>query len=59
MELRPISLLVRLIVWVVRGTPLMLQLIILFYIPGALSGGKIRLFRVDRPWYNGCHDGAA
>ena len=28
MELRPISLLVRLIVWVVRGTPLMLQLII-------------------------------
>lgn len=40
MELRPISLLVRLIVWVVRGTPLMLQLIILFYIPGALSGGK-------------------
>ena len=40
MELRPISLLVHLIVWVVRGTPLMLQLIILFYIPGALSGGK-------------------
>ncbi len=36
---RPVSLLVRLIVWVVRGTPLMLQLIIIFYIPGTLLKG--------------------
>ena len=34
MNLRPISLLTRLLVWVIRGTPLMLQLIILFFIPG-------------------------
>ena len=26
---------------------------------GVFSGGKIRLFRVDRPCYNDCHDGAA
>ena len=31
---RPISLISRLIVWVIRGTPLMLQLLIIFYIPG-------------------------
>lgn len=31
---RPISLLSRLIVWIIRGTPLMLQLLIVFYIPG-------------------------
>ena len=31
---RPISALTNLIVWVIRGTPLMLQLIIIFYGPG-------------------------
>ena len=31
---RPVSLLSRLVVWVIRGTPLMLQLLIVFYIPG-------------------------
>ena len=31
---RPISLLCRLVVWVIRGTPLMLQLYIIYYIPG-------------------------
>ena len=33
---RPIALLMKVIVWVVRGTPLMLQLIIIFYIPGQI-----------------------
>ncbi|MBO7739052.1 MAG: amino acid ABC transporter permease [Oscillospiraceae bacterium] len=36
---KPISLLVKVVVWVVRGTPLMLQLIIIFYIPGQLLPG--------------------
>ena len=31
---RPISLVCRLLVWVIRGTPLVLQIIILFYVPG-------------------------
>ena len=35
-ELCPVSLVCRLVIWVIRGTPLMLQLIILFYIPGYL-----------------------
>ena len=34
---------VKVVVWVVRGIPLMLQLIIIFYGPGLLSGG-------DSPW---------
>ena len=31
---KPLSMLVRVIVWIVRGTPLMLQLLIIFYFPG-------------------------
>ena len=37
-DFRPIRLFCRFIVWIIRGTPLMLQLIILFYIPGAIRG---------------------
>ncbi|MCC8077469.1 MAG: amino acid ABC transporter permease [Oscillospiraceae bacterium] len=33
---KPLSYLTKLVVWVIRGTPLMLQLIILYYIPGQL-----------------------
>ena len=33
-QLRPISSLTNIIVWIIRGTPLMLQLIIIFYGPG-------------------------
>ena len=34
---RPVRVLVRTLVWVVRGTPLMLQLIVIFYGPGLLG----------------------
>lgn len=33
---RPVSFLIRLFVWVIRGTPLMLQLLIVFFGPGIL-----------------------
>ena len=43
---QPIRMLFRLVVWVIRGTPLMLQLFIIFYIPGyVLDGGS--------PWPSG------
>lgn len=43
---RPISYLAKLVVWVIRGTPLMLQLIILYYVPGmVLDSGS--------PWPRG------
>ncbi len=35
-KFKPLSYLVKTIVWVVRGTPLMLQLFILFYVPGQI-----------------------
>ena len=38
LPLLPLRWLIRGIVWVVRGTPLMLQLIIVFYGPGLLGG---------------------
>ncbi len=34
---RPISLLTNIIVWIIRGTPLMLQIIVIFYGPGLLG----------------------
>ena len=34
----PLRLLIKAIVWVIRGTPLMLQLIVVFYGPGLLFG---------------------
>lgn len=37
-QLRPISLLCRLLVWIVRGSPLMIQIMIIFYGPGLLFG---------------------
>ncbi len=42
----PLKCLTRLLVWIIRGTPLMLQLLIIFYIPGMiLAGGS--------PWPRG------
>ena len=37
---QPLRWLTRMIVWIIRGTPLMLQIIIIFYGPGLMWGGK-------------------
>ena len=37
----PLRYLTKVIVWMVRGTPLMLQVIIIFYVPGLLFGTPI------------------
>lgn len=45
-HIRPLRWFSRTVVWVIRGTPLMLQIIIIFYIPGqVLTGGS--------PWPSG------
>ena len=31
---KPLSIITKLIVWIVRGTPLMIQLLIIYYFPG-------------------------
>lgn len=38
---KPLSILTKLIVWVVRGTPLMIQLLIFYYFPGLVLGKPI------------------
>ena len=40
-NIRPIRALTRLVVWVVRGTPLMIQLLIIYYFPGLVLGNPI------------------
>ena len=40
-KFKPLKAVVQFIVWVVRGTPLMLQLILIYYGPGLLFGNNI------------------
>lgn len=40
-DFKPIRLIVRLVIWVVRGTPLMLQLLVFYYFPGLVLGKNI------------------
>ena len=37
-KFKPLSALVKILIWVIRGTPLMLQIIVIFYGPGLLFG---------------------
>lgn len=38
---RPLSWLAKLLVWIIRGTPLMIQLLIIYYFPGLVWGNPI------------------
>jgi len=38
---KPLSAVVRILVWIIRGTPLMLQLLIIFYFPGLVFGQQL------------------
>lgn len=40
-RVKPLSVLTRVIVWIVRGSPLMIQLLIIFYFPGIVLGNPI------------------
>ena len=39
-KFKPLSRLIQVLVWIIRGTPLMLQLIIIFYGPGMWLGDR-------------------
>ena len=41
-KFKPLSFLVKVFVWCIRGTPLMLQLFIIFYVPGLVFGIPMR-----------------
>ena len=38
---KPVSLLTRTVIWIVRGSPLMIQLLIIYYFPGLVLGKNI------------------
>ncbi len=38
---KPLNVVTRLFVWVIRGTPLMIQLLIIYYFPGLVLGKAI------------------
>ncbi len=40
-KFKPLALMVKVFVWIIRGVPLMLQVIIVFYVPGFLFGTPI------------------
>ena len=59
---KPLSWLARLIVWVIRGTPLMIQLLIIYYFPGLVLHNsrifyhqlRLLFFRNLPRWNPGC-----
>lgn len=46
-KFRPLKWLTKAFVWVIRGTPLMLQLFVVFYIPPLISGGSFNFPRMN------------
>ncbi len=40
-KFKPLKMLVKLVIWIIRGTPLMLQIILVFYGPGLLFGMSV------------------
>ncbi len=40
-KFKPLSSLIKIIVWIVRGSPLMIQLLIVYYFPGLVLGNNI------------------
>lgn len=47
-KFKPLQYVIKLIVWIIRGTPLMLQLLIIYYGPGLILGNN---------WWGGGSDG--
>lgn len=43
----PLKLVTKLFVWIIRGTPLMLQLFVVFYVPPLMSGGGFNFSRIN------------
>lgn len=40
-KFKPLSLLTKLVIWIIRGTPLMIQLLIIYYFPGLMLNAPI------------------
>ena len=40
-KFKPLSLFTKLVIWIIRGTPLMIQLLIIYYFPGLVLDAQI------------------
>lgn len=43
----PLKIVTKVFVWIIRGTPLMLQLFVVFYVPPLISGGSFNFPRMN------------
>ncbi len=46
-KFKPLKWLTKTFVWIIRGTPLMLQLFVVFYVPPLLSNGNFNFSRIN------------
>ena len=51
-KFKPLSYLSKVIVWILRGTPLMLQIFAIFYLPGLLFGFKWPQMNTGWQWFD-------
>ncbi|MCQ2770951.1 MAG: amino acid ABC transporter permease [Clostridia bacterium] len=51
-KFKPLSILMKIIVWVLRGTPLMLQIFVIFYVPGILFGFTWPIMHTGWEWFD-------
>ena len=51
-KFKPLSYLSKLVVWVLRGTPLMLQVFAIFYLPGLLFGFRWPQMNTGWEWFD-------
>ncbi len=49
-KFKPLSAIFKVIVWILRGTPLMLQIFVIFYVPGLLTKGAFRWPTLNTGW---------
>lgn len=46
-KFKPLKWLTKIFVWIIRGTPLMLQLFVVFYVPPLVSNGSVTFARMN------------
>ena len=46
-KFKPLKWLTKTFVWIIRGTPLMLQLFVVFYVPPLVSNGSVTFARMN------------
>lgn len=51
-KIKPLKYLMKLIIWILRGTPLLLQIFVIFYVPGLLFNFQWPEVNTSSEWFN-------